>query len=192
MSDYTAIADVGESLIELLRNNMRNLIPNQDEIVLGSPGEIEAGDNVRLSLFLYQVLENIYLKNQKMQTIDSTRSKHPPLALDLYYILTSHPSAQKIDRTDSTLNEHTILGRAMQILYDRTVLTGTDLKGSLDKANVELHLTLNPLNLDDLTKIWNTFQGKPFMTSVCYLVTPVYIDSAHPEVNVKRIFKRNI
>jgi len=55
MSDYGAIAYVGETLIEILRDNMEDLIP-RDSIILASPGEIDAKDNVRLSLFLYQIL----------------------------------------------------------------------------------------------------------------------------------------
>ncbi len=185
MSDYTAIADVGQTLIELLRSKMGIL--SLDEIVLISPGEIEANDNVRLSLFLYQVLENVHLKNQEMQKTGSNGGKYPPLTLDLFYILTAHPSTQNGDRTGRTLDEHSILGKAMQILHDKTILKGSDLRGNLNKANIELHITLTPLNLDDLTKIWNTFQGKPFRPSVCYLVTPVEIDSALPEVSLKRV-----
>ncbi len=89
MSDYRAIADLGETLIELLRDNMQDLIPRRESIVMASPGEIEANDDVRLSLFLYQVLENIHLKNQEMQIKDPTTLKFPPIALDLYYMFNS-------------------------------------------------------------------------------------------------------
>ena len=67
MSDYTVIADVGETLVDLLKDNMQNLI-TPASIILSSPGETEAQDNPRLSLFLYQIVENAYLKNQDMQT----------------------------------------------------------------------------------------------------------------------------
>lgn len=188
MSDYTAIAEVGETLIELLKVGMKDM-PDVDpeEIVLFSPGEIDASDDIRLSLFLYQVLENVHLKNQEMQRIDSTKDKFPPLTLDLFYILTSHPLAQNNNRTNRTFDEHSILGKAMQIFHANPILTGSILSESLQNTDVELHLTLNPLSLDDLTKIWNTFQGKPLRPSVCYLVTPVEIDSSRPEVSVKRV-----
>ena len=173
MSD-TAIAEVGEALITLLRDNMG--IP-QATIMLVSPGEIEANDNVRLSLFLYQVRENAYLRNQDMEQIDSTHLRYPPLPLELYYMLTAYPSSGITDRTERTEEEHRILGKAIQILYDNIILTISD---------YELRITLNTMSLDDMTKIWTTFQGKSYRPSACYLVTPVYIDSTR-QMGVKRV-----
>ncbi len=190
MSDYTAISDVSETLISLLKENMGDMIP-ADSIVLISPGEIEGTDNVRLSLFLYQVVENAHLKNREMQKIGSTKVKYPPLPLDLFYMLTSHPSPGIQDKTERTKEEHSVLGRAMQVLNDNSVLTGSALRGSLAEPGNELRITSSPLSIDDLTKIWNTFQDKPFRPSACYLVTPVKIDSRR-ERGAKRVVERDL
>lgn len=188
MSDYRAIADVGETLIELLRDNMQDLIPRRQSIVLASPGEIETNDDVRLSLFLYQVIENIHLKNQEMQIRDPTTLTFPPIVLDLYYIFTSYPSGIQ-DITERTREEHSILGRAIQIINDNSVLAGSVLKGNLDVNGYELHITLASVSLDDMTKMWTTFPGKPFRSSVCGLVTPVMIDSGR-EITVQRVVSK--
>lgn len=187
MSD-TAIADVGETLVELLRGKMQGLIRHgsEDSIALVSPGEIEGKDNIRLSLFLYHVEENIYLKNQEMEKIGSSALKAPPLALDLYYMLTSYPSPGIQDRTERTLDEHRILGRAMQVLHDNSVLTVSVLKGSLSAPDTALHVMVTSMSLDDMTKIWSTFKEKSFRPSVCYLVTPVKIESLIKK-EVKRV-----
>ncbi len=189
MSDYRAIADVGETLIGLLRDKMEDLIPT-DSIILASPGEIDAKDNVRLSLFLYQVLENAHLKNQEIQVTDPTKVTFPPQILELYYMLTSHVSSGEQDKTEKALEEHRVLGRALQVLHDNSVLSGSLLKGNLDK-NDELHITLTLPSLDDLTKIWTTFAGRPFKSSVCYVVTPVRIDSAR-EMSVQRVISKEM
>jgi len=172
MYEYRAIADVGKTLIELLGEKMPDI---KDSIMLISPGEIEATDNVLLSLFLYQINENVYMKNQNMRMSESTQwQKYPPLQLDLYYILTSHPSGIP-DKTERTIEQHRILGWAMQVLYDNSILKGDVLRGTLNQNEEdELHITICPLNLDDITKIWTTFQDKSYKTSVCYQVTPVY------------------
>jgi len=175
----SAIADVGEILITLLKDNMG--IP-PDTIMLISPGEIEANDNVRLSLFLYQVIENPYMKNQEMQKIDSAHLGYPPLTLELYYMLTAHPAAGIPDRTERTKEEHGILGKALQIIYNSSILAFSD---------YELRITLNPMSLDDMTKIWTTFQDRPFRPSACYLVTPVYIDTTR-ETRVTRVVRKEI
>lgn len=190
MSDYRAIADVGETLVELLRDKIFEIthqIP-KESIVLASPGEIEDKDNVRLSLFLYQILENPHLKNQEMQIKDHSTLKFPPIALDLYYMLTSYPSGT-LDLTDRTKEEHNILGMGIQILNDNVVLTGSALKGSLAMNNDEFHITLNPVSLDEMTKMWTTFPGKPFRSSFCFLVTPVSIDS-NRELGIQRVISK--
>ncbi|WMW25096.1 DUF4255 domain-containing protein [Methanolobus sediminis] len=192
MGDYTSIAEVGETLIDLLRDNLDSRV--RDSIVLISPGEIETGDNIRLSLFLYQITENTYLKNQEMQAndpFDPTRLRLPPLNLDLYYVLTSYPSNTIQDKTERAKEEHSLLGRAIQILNDNSILKGSALRGSLAECNEELHLNIAPISLDDITRIWSTFQNKPYRPSVCYLVTPVKVESTRQKED-KRVTERKL
>lgn len=189
LSNYKAIADVGNTLIEFLRDKMENFGVARKSIVLFSPGEIESNDDIRISLFLYQVLENAHLKNREMQARDPNTLAFPPLTLELYYMLTSHVSSGD-DKTARSLEEHTVLGRAISILHDNSVLRGSVLKGDLNE-NDELHITTTSLNFDDLTKIWTTFPNKPFRPSVCYVVTPVKIDSER-ETGVQRVKSKGI
>ncbi|MCC7577326.1 MAG: DUF4255 domain-containing protein [Methanomethylovorans sp.] len=189
MSDYGAIANVSETLIGILRDNMEDLIP-RDSIILASPGEIDTKDNVRLSLFLYQILENAHLKNQEMQVTYPSKVTLPPQFLELYYMLTSHVSSGEQDKTEKALEEHRVLGRALQVLHENSILGGSLLKGNLDRSD-ELHITLTSPTLDDLTKIWTTFAGRPFRSSVCYVVTPVRIDSAR-EMSVQRVISKEL
>ena len=190
MSDYTVIADVGETLIELIRENMQDLI-TPASIILSSPGEIEAQDYPRLSLFLYQVTENAHLKNQEMQALNSATMLYPPLTLDLYYMLTSYGSLQIADRTDRTTEEHKVLGRAMRVFYDNAILKGSILRGSLAGTSDELRLTLHPVPMEELNRLWNSFQDKPYKVSACYMVTPVRIDATR-RLEVKRALERDI
>lgn len=182
MAGNTAIKDVGDTLITLLKEKMKDL--PDGSIVLGSPGEIK--NDVRVSLFLYQVTENIHLKNMEMQRIDQSRQRYPPLTLDLFYMLTSHPSQEA---TDKTLEAHLLLGRAMQIFYDNAVVSGSALKGSLAANREEMRISLALTSIEDMTKIWSTFQGKPYKPSACYLVTPVVIDSTRDKSTQRVVSK---
>ena len=188
MSDYMAIADVSYTLIDLLRNKMDDLI-DPDSIALVSPEEIEGNDSVRLSLFLFQVIENVHMKNQEMQIINPATLKYPPLILDLIYMLTSHPSSGIQDKTERTKEEHSILGRAMQVLHDNSIITNPHLRGCLTDDGQELHISQTPLDLDNMTKIWSTFNNRPFSPSVCYLVANVRIESTR-EKEAKRVISR--
>ncbi len=188
MPDYTAIADVSYTLVDLLRNKMDDLI-DPDSIAAVSPGDIEANDSVRLSLFLFQVIENAHMKNQEMQIINPAKLKYPPLILDLSYMLTSYPSSGIQDKTERTKEEHSVLGRAMQILHDNSIITDPFLRGCLIDDGQELHISQSPHNLDDMTKMWSTFQNRPFRPSVCYLVANVRIGSTR-EKEAKRVISR--
>jgi hypothetical protein len=189
MGDYRAIADVGETLITLLRDNMSDLV-NPDSIVLLSPAEVD-DQSIRLTLFLYSVMENPHMKNQEMRTLSPTELAYLPLTLDLYYLLTAYASTQIPDRTEQTLEQHRILGRAMRIFYDNAILGGTILQGSLEGTSEELRIVLNPISLDDLTKIWSAFQEVGYRLSVSYLVTPTNIDSTR-DMSMQRVVSKEM
>jgi len=190
MANDTVIADVGMTLIELLQDNMSDLI-QPDSIILFSPGEIEQGDTPRLSLFLYQVMENEHLKNQEMRQVNSNALKYPPLTLDLFYMLTAYPSSQIQDRTERTLEEHRILGRAMRVFYDNAILRGSLLRGSLAGTDAELRIILTTMSMENLIQMWTSFEGQPYRTSAFYQVTPVPIDSTRQR-DVDRVIQKDM
>lgn len=172
MSDYNAILYVGETLIRLLWDGIKidpevsSIIQSEDQITLSSPEEIESGK--KLSLFLYQIVENDYLKNQEMQTVNSAKLNQPPLVLSLFYLITTH--------TQNIASDHLLLGKVMQIFHDNAILRGSVLHESL--VGEELRLILSPLSTDELNKIWSIISGsRPYKLSVSYEVTPVRIKS---------------
>jgi hypothetical protein len=103
-------------------------------------------------------------------------------------MFTSYPSGIQ-DITERTREEHSILGRTIQIINDNSILAGSVLKGNLNVNGYELHITLTPVSLDDMTKMWTTFPGKSFRSSICCLVTPVLIDSGR-EITVQRVVSK--
>lgn len=195
MNAYTdAIADIGETLISLLQEGLSKApfhLP-KSKIVLFSPGEIKAAeDPPRLCLFLYHVAENPHLKNRGMERITDERSKYPSLYLDLHYMLIPYESSNITDKTDKTVEEHRVLGRSMQTFHDNAILRDPVLKGGLAGKGLEIKLTQNPVSLDEMVKLWQAFQTKPYKPSVCYLVTPVAVES-NLEKYTKRVSEARI
>jgi hypothetical protein len=171
----TAIADVGDTLISLLQSNISFPV---GQIALLSPADVE-GQDIRLTLFLYDILEVPELKNQDRIVVSPTQSRAAPLSLNLYYLLTAHPpQAMAGTPTAQTLEAHRNLGRAMRVFYDNGILAGTSLKGSLTGSDEELRLTLHPMGVEDMTRVWSVFPNSNYRPSVSYLVTPARIDSA--------------
>jgi hypothetical protein len=186
MSD-TAIADVGATLQKLLQDNMEDLI-TPTSIVLLSPGDVQ-DQNIRLSIFLYSIVENPHLKNDE-PIFGINSLKFPPLQVDLYYLLTVYTS-QALPQTEQTLLQHRILGRAMRILYDNSILRGSILQGSMAGTAQELRIVANPISLDDLNQIWSTFRDLGYRLSISYLITPVRIDSGR-EVGMQRVVSKEM
>jgi len=186
MADYTVVADVGSTLIKLLQDNMGDLIADPDHIVLCSPGEIE-DNSTRLSLFLYQVIENEHLKNQEMRQLDPTKLQYKPVTVDLLYMMTAYSPLNNL--TQKNIEEHKILGRAMQIFYDNAILRGSALQGSLVGTDAELRIILTTVAMENLPMMWNSFD-KPYKPSVFYQVTPVPIDSSRRS-DVQRVIEKD-
>jgi Pvc16 N-terminal domain len=178
--ELTIIRDVGNTLKELLESNIPALRTN---VSFNSPAEMQgpAGDRRLLSLFLYQLSENTHMRNREFAIPEPERLVYPPVILDLYYLLT--PYAQ--ERED----EFDLLERVVRVFYDNAALRGSALKGMLlESGNEPLRIVTNPLSLEDLNHLWNTF-AKPFKVSVAYLVTPISIPSIR-ELGARRVVRK--
>ncbi|MFK7695889.1 DUF4255 domain-containing protein [Paenibacillus sp. HJGM_3] len=173
MSGDTVIADTSATLLRLLQEHMSDLA-GPSSIGLQSPAD-PIGPNTRLTIFLYGLKENEYMRNQEPVAWGTGKLQAPPLVLDLYFMLTVHSSV--LDLTERTLEEHRILGRAMKVLYDHSIIGGPYLQGGLVSSGEKLRVTLNSVSFTELSEIWNTFSDQNLKPSVCYIVSPVAIES---------------
>jgi hypothetical protein len=171
MSASTAIGMVSESLRNLLVGEM-TIIPAPSVTVL-APDE-PAGGNRRVNLFLYKAQENASLKNLDWQPRrgNSSQLAPPPLSLNLFYLMT--PYAPNDPQTGNSA-AHEILGEAMRVFYENPIVSVEYLAEGLADANQQIKIMLNTLDLDELSRVWNTFT-QPFRLSVLYEVSVVQID----------------
>lgn len=168
MSDYTVIGDITNTILALFKHDTGGLLP-QGSIIPASPADISDDTQPLLSFFLYQVNENPHLKNEGMLETNTGALRYPPLALNLYYLLTAYASSRE--------TEQQILGRAMQILHDNAIIRGSLLQGTLASTFEEIVVNINSVTLDDMNKLWSLFSGKPYRLSVTYRVSTALIDS---------------
>ncbi len=182
MGDYTAIKDIEETLKNLLKVGLDETFgEDKVNITFEIPKEIKEDDKNEVSVFLYQIFENMYLQNGESQRIDNNLLQQPPMYLDLLYLITSYGKDKKL-----------ILGRVMQIFFDNAIMDSTIMQGSLSGADEDLKLLFNPLSLDDLTKIWSAFQVIGYRPSVSYMITPLKIDSSRPREVVQRVVSKEM
>jgi hypothetical protein len=173
MPNYTeVIFQTGNSLKMLLANNNSYRLTEND-IILFSPGD-PSEPLPKLSLFLYQLREDPNYVNASLNGI----------ALELFYMLI--PNSTSTDIKSRAQEEHKWIGAAMNILHVNAILPAAALQGELAYKDYQIKITLNPVTLDDLTKIWQSLQPRPFKLSVCYRVGPVFIES-EPEVSAAAV-----
>lgn len=175
MAGYRVLRDAGESLVRVLFQELHDdpqtdgLIDDVEKISQRSPKEIIADNSsALLSVYLYRVVENPFVKNQFPISGTGDRLRKPPLTLDLNYMITpllKDPGDRQI-----------VLGKVMQVLYDRAILEGADLVPPFDQADEPIRIILNPVPLEEITKIWQAME-LDYKLSVCYVVRVTLIDS---------------
>lgn len=181
---YTVIADTGSSLLKLLREQLcPDPVPRPELIGIASP--VDKADLV-LSLYLFSVRENGESRRNELQAQGGVL-KFPPLAVDLHYMITAHSAADVLSRA---LDEHRILGRAMQVLYDNALLRAPYLEGTLADNQEELRIASESYSTEQLAQAWQ-FGDSPYKLSLMYRVGPVLLESTRvkpgPRVVERRI-----
>ena len=142
-------------------------------VSLQTPEEME-GNQQGLSLWLYRVVRDEHRLNDPpvVRPLPSGRVElvPPPLPLRLHYLAT--PLA-----TGSPDPEQRILGRVLQLFHTYPVVSGAALGGALTGTEVQIHVRLESLSLDEITRVWEALEGS-YQLSVSYEVTLANIESA--------------
>jgi hypothetical protein len=184
MSNAYAIAAVTTTLRAIL-TGLQNDFQGLKVTTLPVDKARDSNKNNQLNLFLYQTLPNAAWSNSPApRQVLPGESGMPPLALKLYYLLTAYGSEDDAVQPFG----HQILGSAMSLLHDHALLgpdeirqaTSVDLPQSdLDRQIERVRITLQPLSVDEISKLWTGFQSQ-YRLSVAYEATVVLIDSTQP------------
>ena len=187
MSNSLAIASVTAALRSILSEIAG---ANPPAITAMPPNKARSGSGNQLNLFLYHVSVNPAWRNMDLPNIRPGESGHPPLAIDLFYMLTS------FGMNDDDGEAHRLLGEAMRIFHDHPVLSRQLLQTAFPGADLHeqverIRITHEPISVDDLFRVWATFQTE-YRISVVYKVTVLLIESERPTVVPLPVLTRSI
>lgn len=204
MSSALAIASVTAVLKDLLDNavidhSVSAIVGGPVTVTAQSPGQIKPNDqgviSRQLNLFLYHVAPNTGWSNMGLPSRDArgTRITNPPLALDLYYLLTAYGKED--------LEAEILLGYAMQRFHETPVLTRDAIRtalvqpggpvsgvgilpsalGALSASDLadqveQIKFTQHPLNVEEASKLWSAFQTN-YRPSVAYHISVVLVQT---------------
>lgn len=185
MGSYAVIAETSETLVELLRKRIQErtdaIDVDRNKIALASPDEIDEDSDVRLSLYLYGVAKNDVLNTETREYVGEEEvARDPPLALDLQYLLTAYPARTNGDLTPEAIDQHRILGLAVQTLNDNGIVDGSEFRDT--RFDKDVSITLQSDTTENVREIWfNAVGDKPYHLSIAYTVSPVLVDSRAEE-----------
>ncbi len=172
MSGYTILSAVTKALQSILLEGflqqppLAAMVPNDSVIVFANPTETARNSSNRLSIWLYRVTENEFVKNQPPVRANGGHAlTMPPLALNLHFLITPFG-----DSPEASL---LLLGEVMQALYDNAIVI---IKDDNDGVFEELRIMMSRLTLEELTRVWEALI-EPYRLSICYEVRVMHIDS---------------
>lgn len=143
-------------------------------------------DRNQINLYLYQVGPNAVLRN-----VPEVRAQvgPPPLALDLYYMISAY------GRNNDEILTQRLLGRAMTLLHAAPYLTSAEVNAALPASELQMQtdlVKLVPMSLgtEELFRLWSTFQAK-YRLSTVYRASAVVIEAA-PLVALPQVSQRKV
>lgn len=174
MSSSAALATVTATLQNLLTSVVGGaMVTTQPPSIARATG----GNGPQINLFLYGTHINEVLRNSPLPSSSSSgASGVPPLALVLKYLITAYGA----DNDDISAQQ--LLGQAMLLFHDHPLLSRTDIEGIAPDSGLQeqierVRITPDPFNLDNMSKLWSSFQTAEYRLSATYEVSAVLIDS---------------
>lgn len=199
MSSPLAIGAVSAVLRNLLDNGLVEVASmGPVNVTALAPDLIDLEDTnaaPSLNLFLYRTTLNQGWAETQLPAFDGngTQLTHPPLALNLHYLLTAYGV--------SDFQAEILLGYAMHLLHERAVLdrdairaaldpspldasilppafqalTGSDLADQLEAVTV----TQEPMDTEEMARLWSAIQAH-YRPTASYLVSVVLIEARRP------------
>jgi len=183
MSSPAALATVTATLQHLL-SDIATSVTTQ------SPGTARSGTGEQINIFLYSTYHNTAFSNSPMP--GETRNgehAHPPLPLILKYLITAYGA------NDDDISGQQLMGQAMSILHDHPLLNPADIDGITPDSNLQhqverVRITPDILSLDDMSKLWSSFQSAEYRLSTGYEVSVVLIESTRPSRTPLPVLRR--
>lgn len=186
MSTPTALATVTATLHHLLSNVAPGVL-----VTTQSPSVARVDSTSdQINIFLYAVHYNPAFRNAPMPgEVSSGESALPPLPLVLKYLITSYGAG------DDDISGQEILGQAMSLLHDHPLLGKTDIEGITPDSDLQnqiekVRITPDHLSLDDMSKLWTSFQSAEYRLSTGYEVSVILIDSERASNTPLPVLKR--
>ena len=180
--------------VSLILNEERNEmfpIPRSDLTVTArAPEQVGSVENT-LSLFLYHIAEDPYYKNMLGSGSDVPNVAKTPMALSLFYILTTH---HEVDPEFDAQTQQNLMGYALKTFHDFPVITDRTtiadpvtaidipvLDEGLQGNGNTLQAILRPVSAEEAIAFWSSEDTRTARLSAYYEVRVVLLEPEPPQ-----------
>lgn len=180
---YTALLATSQTLAAYLRKRLEadtNLrlffdpaLGGNMIVSLRNPEDMSENNDQGLSMWLYRIVRDDERLNAPPDLLGQTQLRRTPLPLRVHFLMTPVVNRQTVGGAELA---QTVLGKVLQALYDHPEFRGADFEGDFKGTTLELRARLEPLALDEMSRIWDAL-GASYQLSVSYEVAVVLIDS---------------
>ena len=211
MSSPLAIGAVSAVLRNLLDNALVDISPvGPVKVTAVAPDEIdleEAEPTPSLNLFLYRTSVNQGWAHAGLPAFDGNgaRVSHPPLGLNLHYLLTAYGFAD--------FEAEILLGYAMHVLHEHPVLDRPAIRKALDPSPLDetilppafqaltaadladqvegVTITPEPMDTEEMSRLWSAIQAN-YRPTAAYVVSVVLIEARKPARKALPVLERGL
>lgn len=176
---YTALRATSQTLLKFLEAKFQadallgGLFGVGGMVVsLNTPQEMTKKPAEGLSVWLYRVIRDEQRLNDPPERLSPNLLRPRALPVRLHYLMTP-VTDRKLGEPET---EQLIMGKVLQTFHSHAVLRGTDLQAELAGTEAELKIRLEPMSLEEITRVWEALEGS-YQLSVSYEVGVVDIDS---------------
>lgn len=197
MSTARSLSAVTATLRHLLNTEVPALVTPLSGLAVTSLAPDMARKDItkppQINIFLYQSVINAAWRNMDMpRQVRPGEQAPPPLALNLHYLVTAYGNDDN-DNLDASAS-HLLIGAAMSVLHDHPLLGREEINNALAESGLagqleRIRVTPVQLSLDELSKLWSTFQA-PYRFSAAYECTVVLIESSRASAAPLPVLRR--
>jgi len=163
-----------------LRDFFDSALGGTMRVTLLTPDEHDEAESEGVSLWLYRVVRDDCSLNAPPRRRAPDRLVRTPLPLRLHYLVTPIVNPERADGPEL---EQNILGVILQLFHDHPLLAGSDLRGDAAGSNLEIHVRLETLELEGITRVWDALD-RAYQLCVSYEVSVVPIESASQAADI--------
>ncbi|SDC99747.1 DUF4255 domain-containing protein [Natrinema hispanicum] len=176
---YSAIADVSNVLLELLKANAGERSPiDSNRIEVASPADVDSLSSVDITLYPYQI-ETDTAMGSGSRTISGTARQDRPLALSVRYLVTAYAVGDGSDDGEKQTNpfkRQQRLGAALQLFHDNSRIEPADAPAPLGQEQ-PLSISIVDEPVEELLSLWSQLSDVSHQPSATIEVSPVVIQS---------------